>query len=170
MASSKSKHRGQLAPDNLKRYLYLHVDPKTQSVVYIGKGTGGRAWDCAYTSRGNKQHQAWMVSLLEQGYTPADFVAVLEQNLNEIEAQTRERELIEQHLKSGSPLFNLMQRGQTKQTKLSLEALKQARLLREQGLSYKKIGDQLSVGAMLIYDALNGRTKAYLTMENACAL
>jgi len=44
-------------------YVYLHVD-RNGSVVYVGKGSAGRAWDARPTTRGNnggaEQHHAWM--------------------------------------------------------------------------------------------------------------
>ena len=27
-------------------YVYLHKHPETQQIVYVGKGTAGRAWSC----------------------------------------------------------------------------------------------------------------------------
>ena len=52
-------------------------------MVYVGKGTAGRAWACGHSSgakhgRGNrtKVHQDWIFDLLQRGYTPDDFVEI----------------------------------------------------------------------------------------------
>lgn len=33
-------------------YIYFHVIPETEEIVYIGKGSRGRAWHCAESNLG----------------------------------------------------------------------------------------------------------------------
>jgi len=152
MKKKLPNHNGSVAPENLKRYIYIHVDPRSKQTVYVGKGTGGRAWDCAFTSRGDKQHVAWMVQLLEESYTPQDFVVIVAQGLSEIDAKRLEVEWIEK-LKSSNPLFNHCY-GRRLPRSLSLEQIQKAKVLQEQGISFQKIAKTLGSSTQTVWRAL----------------
>jgi len=55
-----------------KYYWYKHIDPDTQELVYVGHGSGGRAWQCGSTHSPlrSKEHLKWADDLLERGVTP----------------------------------------------------------------------------------------------------
>jgi hypothetical protein len=62
-------------------YVYVHRDPRTGEVVYIGSGTGDRAW----TIRGRgPEHQAWFAELRREGFQVGDAVTLLTGPLTEI--------------------------------------------------------------------------------------
>ncbi len=89
---------------NKRYYVYRHVDPLTNEIVYIGKGTGGRAWDTTRNkSNSNPEHLQWMLDLQDQGYTPQDWVQIILSGLEEKEAFTKEKEV--NHL-LGVPRFS----------------------------------------------------------------
>ncbi len=149
-----------------KFYVYLHFHPETKQIVYVGKGTAGRAWQCgtslnARHGRGNRteKHQQWIVALLEEGYTPADFVQIVEQGLSPEAALQLEADLTEQHKAEG--LFNRDCYGRKSITVLAPEQILLAGSLRSEGYSYSRIALRLEKTTMTIWRALNGRTKSY---------
>ena len=77
-------------------YVYKHIDD-TGKCVYIGKGSGGRAW--ATTGR-KGEHSPFMLNRLNSGN--ASFVEVSATNLTEDEAL----ELEELCIKEAQPLYN----------------------------------------------------------------
>lgn len=93
-------------------YVYMYIDPVTNTPFYVGKGTGSRAW--SYTGH---NHNKWVISkinkLQNQGYTCDDFVLIVEKNLTENVAFEKEIELITQYGKkiNGGLLFNVNDGG-----------------------------------------------------------
>ncbi len=88
----------------MKYYVYVHRDiGDTYQIVYIGKGTGGRAWDVSRSRGNNKDHQEWMQGLMEEGKIPSDWVQVVMSNLSEKEAFEKEKALLHTY---GQPKFN----------------------------------------------------------------
>lgn len=75
-------------------YVYLHKDPLTEEVVYVGKGKYGRAWDVTRSRGNSKEHQTWMQKLSLSGYLPCDWVTILEKNLSEAQAFSLEKETL----------------------------------------------------------------------------
>ena len=69
-----------------KFYVYLHSDPRTGKVVYVGKGCGGRAWDVTRNRGKSSEHCDYLVSLCNEGFTPNDYVIILRRNMSEKEA------------------------------------------------------------------------------------
>jgi hypothetical protein len=100
----------------MKYYVYQHIDPDTQQVVYIGKGCGGRAWDVTRCRSQNKDHQDWMVSLCQKGFVPSDWVIICHKNLSEAESFLKETEWF--HL-NGQPKFNRTSGEKNHQSKLT---------------------------------------------------
>lgn len=89
---------------NKRYYVYRHVDPLTFEIVYVGKGTGGRAWDTTRNKQNiNPLHLQWMESLQDQGYTPQDWVQIIYSGLEEKEAFYKEKET--NHI-NGVPKFS----------------------------------------------------------------
>jgi hypothetical protein len=82
-------------------YVYLHIDPTTSQVVYVGKGTGDRAW---HTHNRSPRHKEWVRGLKVLGLEPSIKIA---HSFNNAEmAFTREKMIIAFLRKIGVKLFN----------------------------------------------------------------
>ncbi len=143
----------------MKYYVYEHFHPETKKVVYIGKGTGGRAWSYGYSksktqNRGNrtKEHQAWMNELFERGYTPDQFVRVVKRGLTNKEALSLELAMLDESKYAG--LFNKIT-----PTKITREQVSNGRHLVALGDSYATAAKKLDLSTMTLWRALNGKTK-----------
>ena len=153
----------------MKYYVYKHFHPISKETVYIGKGTAGRAWACGYSDakasegrRGNrtKTHQKWIADLLELGYTPADFVEIVQSGLSNSEALLLERALIDKAGYEG--LFN----KPYGKLKISKEALAKGRNLLASGFSYKQAAQEIGVSTMCLWRADNNKTKGLKYAKN----
>ncbi len=133
-------------------YVYLHLDPISDEIMYVGHGYKDRAWICGSTTR-SSDHQKWYMRLIEAGYLPTDIVEIVDSKLSKTEACFKEQEYIRE-LKTP---FNKPQGLSL--LKVDDEMLCQARMLRAEGLSYKDIAELLGVSTMTIYRAINGQTK-----------
>jgi len=143
----------------MKYYVYEHFHPVTGEVVYIGKGTAGRAWSCGSSTakpglRGNRtaEHNGWITALLNQGFTPADFVRIIQQGLTNNEALKLEKELLDDSKYVG--LFNRLC-----PTKLTQEQVRDGRYMLEHGIPYSQAANKLGVSTMTLWRAMNGKTK-----------
>lgn len=96
--------------------MYEHIDPETKEIVYIGKGSGGRAWDVTRARNNRRDHQEWMLKKMEQGYIPCDWVKIISKNLSN--KQALEVELNRLHT-FGLTRFNLQTGEKNHQSKLS---------------------------------------------------
>jgi len=134
-------------------YTYSHFDPHTKEIVYIGYGSGGRAWNCGSnfsTDRGQPHYQ-WFDSWFEQGFTPDQMVEILNKGLTASEALEQETALIRKF----RPIFNKTIRKTS--LKANPEKYYKALNLREQGLSYNKIGKEIGLSTMTTYNCLNNK-------------
>lgn len=68
-------------------YVYAHYDCDEKNIVYIGKGSGGRAWDARPTTRGNNgghnDHCGWICNKILDNQS---FVKILVSRVNSSEA------------------------------------------------------------------------------------
>lgn len=135
-------------------YIYFHVIPETEELVYIGKGSRGRAWHCAESNSRSEEHAKWMNDLILRGYTPDAWVRIVESSLTEEDALAKELQLIHEK----RPIFN-SKRGHT--CKLTSEDLNEIKRLRELGQSYDTISKEIGVSTMTIFRAFNNRTMNY---------
>lgn len=87
-------------------YVYLHIDPNTKQVVYIGKGTKDRAWQ--FHNR-KDDHKSWALSLIQNGLEP--IVKLIHVFKNEEDAYIREEMLISFFRSINIELFNVMPGG-----------------------------------------------------------
>jgi len=71
-------------------YVYLHLDG--EEVVYVGSGTGGRAWSCKGTDRRNTEHKLWIENKI---LDDRSFVKFKASRITKEEASILERSLIE---------------------------------------------------------------------------
>lgn len=141
-------------------YVYFHIDPSTKEIVYVGKGTGPRAFACGFSTNqsrfgayGNRsqEHQEWIEKLLHEGKTPEQWVQIFERNLTNKAARKLEIDLI----RSYKPIFNKPMG--LKIRKMTPETYQIALDMRKQGVGYEQIGIKLGIGTMTVYRALNGR-------------
>jgi hypothetical protein len=96
-------------------YVYLHTDPVTKQVVYVGKGCNGRAWDVTRCRNTNHSHMLWMKAQIQAGFVPSDWVSILAKGLSEKAAFTLEKEYL---YTNGVLLFNRQSGERQHQAKL----------------------------------------------------
>lgn len=107
-------------------YVYLHIDPETKEIVYIGKGSGGRAWDVTRDRNHHIEHLTWMKNLISKGFLPCDWVEIKSKSLSDAEARKEELKLLHNQL--------------TKFNRQSGERQHQAKLTNEQVINiYKRV-------------------------------
>jgi len=89
-------------------YVYVHVHPKrTNEVVYIGRGSGSRAWSSAGRS---KAHLVWIRGWEALGYSPDQYVRVIFRGLTPEQAVKKEKDLFAFHERNKrEPLFNKLE-------------------------------------------------------------
>lgn len=140
-------------PSIPKYYVYWHIDPETKSVVYVGHGCGHRAWLSTEPFR-DYMHAEYLGMLENTGFTPDEWVRIVQRNLTKEQACAIERN----DIKFLKPTYNKIQ-GE-KLLKVTPEILKEANKLREQGWSYQKIADSFDLATMTIHRAMNGGSPA----------
>ncbi len=82
-------------------YVYIHSDPITGEVRYVGKGSGRRAYSFSHRYG---HHAKWIGKLAKSELKP--LVVILENNLPEKEAYTREEHYINHFRSLGVKLTN----------------------------------------------------------------
>jgi hypothetical protein len=130
-------------------YVYHHKNPQTNEIIYIGSGTAERAWAYNWAYSRQRDHVDHLHELAAQGYLPCDWVVVVRRGMTRDEARSLEKEEIIQH----KPKFN---RHKGYGSFRDPEQAKKAKTLREEGMSFAKIADQLGVTAMTAWRACNG--------------
>jgi DNA-directed RNA polymerase specialized sigma24 family protein len=131
-------------------YTYQHTDGDV--VVYVGHGSKERAW--AIGNRGD-DHRDWCNRQIEEGLICSDWTTVLYVGLTKSEAEQQELALIDKL----QPEFN--RQVSRDRCVMTDEQVEEAVTLREEGLSYKVIGDKLDLSTMTVYRLLKGITKGY---------
>lgn len=92
--------------DYTKYYVYLLIDPETNQIRYIGKGSKNRAWRF---NRRNGHCESWIKSLTNKNKKPR--VYLIRSNLSEYDAFRIEKLLIRACKKLGFNLTNLTDGG-----------------------------------------------------------
>lgn len=87
-------------------YVYMHLDPRTDKVRYVGVGVLSRAYDFQTRS---KKHLVWVAELDAAELEPK--VALPSRTRDRTEAFEIERALIRWHRERGSALFNVTDGG-----------------------------------------------------------
>jgi hypothetical protein len=95
-------------------YVYVHVHPqRTDEVVYVGRGSDGRAWSSA---RRSKAHLVWIREWQARGYSPDQYVRIVSRGLTPQQAVKLEERLLAFHWEKGDQLFNKQSyKGRTRQ-------------------------------------------------------
>lgn len=75
----------------MKSYVYAHILPDTGSVIYIGSGQQERAWSLYKRS---DPHQSILNNIQRGGFSPADYVVILNSGLTVKQARDIEYSLI----------------------------------------------------------------------------
>jgi len=141
-------------------YVYTHEDPDTGEVMYVGMGQKSRAWvitnsngdNPAYGNR-SREHYEWFLRKESMGYTMKDLVVIKASNLSKGMALGNEKSLIEMF----DPPFNKKQGLAL--LKMTEDKYNTALEMRDDGLSYERIGKELELSTMTVYRALNKQTK-----------
>lgn len=132
-------------------YVYHHIDPETNEIVYVGYGQGARAWMSDPPFR-SPLHSEYLGMLEHTGYTADQWVFIYERGLYRDEARSLEYE----HIRKYHPTYNRTIRYSG--LKFNPNLYDQAEDMRANGLSYQKIADILGVSTMTVYRGLNNKT------------
>ena len=120
-------------------YVYEHRHPTTKQLVYIGMGSGHRAFTCPNDKsvHRSKEHAKWMWSLLRQAYTPEQWTTIVARGLTKAEALQQEKQLI----KEFNPQYNKLHSPThwTEHRAVNPEQVNFMKNLREMGYGYKQI-------------------------------
>lgn len=145
---------GQSLPTDY-HYVYMHVDPNTDELLYVGHGSRGRAWThgSKHSVLRSQEHLQRLDALTEQGFIPSDWVVIVERNLSKKTASEIEQRII----RDRNPLFNKPQG--VSNLKMTMSKLIEAKSLRDEGLTYEQIGKKVGVSTMTVYRGLNNQTK-----------
>jgi hypothetical protein len=144
-------------------YVYIHKDPTTGAIRYVGMGRGQRAWmlrnsgkkGASLYGHRSEEHWEWFLNLEQLGLTLEDIVVILHKTLSKKRARELESQMVEEI--GYERLFN-KQPGK-ELLKLGEDDWLFARLLRTYGMSYAKIAKALGVATMTVYRGLKGGTK-----------
>ncbi len=146
-------------------YVYIHVDPATKEVLYVGKGTRHRAWvyqESKWTKNEkyrSQPHLRRLCKLVRDGFLPGDWVKIVERSLTNRQALDREKE----YIKKLSPTYNA--KFGTGYTKLTLAKLKRGISLYKKGIQTAEIARRLGVTHTIIYNSIVNPSPRYLEMR-----
>jgi len=142
-------------PTDYIYYVYKHTDPRYDELIYIGHGCRGRAWTHGSDKSvlRSKEHLARLESMTVDGFHAGDWVCILHSGLTKSDACKLEQELIRE-LK---PTYNKPQGKHL--LKLTPEQFALCQEMREDGMFYHAIAEEIGVSTMTVYRALNGQTK-----------
>ena len=140
-------------------YVYKHVDPTNGDLTYIGHGKFERAWRCS--TSGNQinyghrsvDYSEKILGWLLEGFTPNDWVTIIQGGLSKSSANKLEQELIREL----NPIYN-KRMGQSL-LKMSSKELEFCQHLRSQNFSYENIAKRVGHSTMCVWRALNGKNK-----------
>jgi len=132
-------------------YVYMHTDPASDDLLYVGHGCRGRSWTSLSHSEDHTFHLEMMT---KAGYTADDWVSIVEAGLTKRAACDIERHLIDDL----HTMYNKVQGF--KLLKLTPKDLTLAMELRDTGMSYQSIAKQFDVFTMVVWRALTGNTKS----------
>ena len=129
----------------MDQYVYVHVDPDTEDVVYIGVGKNSRAY-ASHNVR-SPEHLAWMNSLHNEGVNFVEFIAI---GLSSGEALNMEREMIQDLCPRFNKGLNPEYKKQREKEKYGEEVINSIKFFRSKGYSYKQVGELVNLGTMTV--------------------
>lgn len=140
-------------------YVYKHVDPITEEIVYIGYGSRDRAWKFPPLSpnfpSANRQpnHIAWMEEKTKEGFIPADWVKIVEK----FEYRDLARELESSLIKKIQPKYNLRNCNRSPR-RIQEEVIEMKKLYKE-GLTLQQIGSKYNISRQTVKRYIDGVSK-----------
>lgn len=142
-------------PTDYIYYVYKHTDPRNGELIYIGHGCRGRAWTHGSdrTVLRSQEHLARLESMTADGFHAGDWVCIVHSGLSKSDACKIEQALI----RDLKPTYNKPQGKHL--LKLTPEQFMLCQEMRNDGMFYHDIADEIGVSTMTIYRALNGQTK-----------
>jgi hypothetical protein len=142
-------------PTEFIYYVYKHIDPRNDELIYIGHGCRGRAWihGSKKTCLRSQAHLNHLDSMTQDGFIPSDWVSIVVQGVSKKDACALEQELIREL----NPTYNKPQGRHL--LKLSPEQYDICQNLRDEGWFYHQIATEVGVSTMTVYRALNNQTK-----------
>lgn len=141
-------------------YVYQHIDPETDEVIYIGRGSGSRAWMYVHPFR-SEEHSEYLEDLVDRGYLPSDWVRIESRRLTKDESVLMEKKFLAEF----RPRFNKI--PGLKLLKITEEILKTAFELREKGWSYDKIAKEVGLNTMTLHRGMNQKIPALEALRAA---
>lgn len=142
-------------PTDYIYYVYKHVDPRSNELIYIGHGSRGRAWTHGSdkTVVRSQEHLAHLDRMIYDGFVASDWVHIIERGLDKSSACKIEQDLIREF----KPAYNKPQGKHL--LKMTPEQFGLCLEMRESGMFYHEIATEVGVSTMTVYRALNGQTK-----------
>jgi hypothetical protein len=142
-------------PTDYIYYVYTHTDPRCGELIYIGHGCRGRAWTHGSDKSvlRSQEHLTRLESMTAEGLHAGDWVCILHSGLTKSDACKIEQELI----RDLRPTYNKPQGKQN--LKLTPEQYNLCLEMRDGGMFYHQIAEEVGVSPMTVYRALNGQTK-----------
>jgi len=122
-------------------YVYKHIEPVTNEVLYIGSGSKDRAWHYRVSMSRNSEHTEYLNALTEDGYIPSDWVEIVAKCLSKKEAVKLEKELIIAY----QPPFNI-HKGEG--SMIDKDMLEVAKVLKGKGIVGRKAAEELECSVM----------------------
>lgn len=124
-------------------YVYQHIDPSTGEIVYVGMGSGGRAWGILNRNRRHHpEHREFLDQLTQNGFLPCDWVVIIERNMTKETATLSELKLIHS---LGIPKFNFSNGEKQWSSKLTDDQVKEIVVLLKTKLTHREIAHQFGV-------------------------
>ena len=145
-----------------EHYVYLHHDPTTGQIVYVGKGIYGRAWDVTRSRAYNKEHREWMKGLSKLGFTPNQWVTIHKKNLTEEEAFKIEKEYLHNN---GTLTFNMQCGEKQYQAKMTNKQAREAFKMAKEGKKHKEIAELYGVSRTAISMLASGKQWRAVTAD-----
>lgn len=129
------------------KYVYIHVDPETGEIVYVGQGVNDRAF-IMHSSKREAAHTRWLGQQMFEGHTMLEIVKIPYRMLTKEKASEVEQILIARY----NPRFNTAKGvGSMTDRVLVVEAL----ALRAKGYSYEQIAVSLGIARMSAWRYVN---------------
>jgi len=148
-----------------KYYTYLHIDPETDEVLYVGMGQGTRAYyfgtnpsDKTRYGHRDAEHSAHLTRLYESGLLPHEWVEFVENHVDKETAKATEKEFIEKC----SPKYN--KKAGIKSLLFSEQEVIAIQQMRNDGMIYRHIAEEMGCSTMVIYRILNNQSPRYKEM------
>jgi hypothetical protein len=143
-------------------YVYIHFDPRTNEILYIGMGQGSRAYALKTSKTNNihyihrsQEHSNHLEELMILGWLPHEWIKFPKRNLPKYEALKIEKELI----KNLKPKYN--RKYGIKSLKFNKIDVLKIKELRRQGLFYTQIAKEMNCSPMVAHRIVNDLSPRY---------